>query len=61
MAETLTVTAEVELPRPPNFMRYQGGTIPVGDLSDEDLRRIGEAWTEALLQRAREQREEGAT
>lgn len=58
MPEKVKVEADVQVPKVPNFLLYPGGgKIRVGDVQDTSLRRIGEAWTEALLQRAREQRE----
>ena len=50
------VHAKIEVPRVPNFILYDGGKFRVGELSDEDLTRIGAAWTEALIARAEEQR-----
>ena len=56
MSTLITVRAMIQVPRVPNFIIYEGGQLQVGELSDEDLRRIGVVWTEALLERAREQR-----
>lgn len=50
-----TVHADVNLPRVPNFLTFaEGGTISIGDITDESLRMIGAEWTEALLKRAEE-------
>ncbi len=51
----IQVRAKIEVPRVPNFILYDGGKFRLGELSDEDLRRIGVAWTEALIARAEEQ------
>lgn len=56
MKTLIKVRALIEVPRVPNFIRYDGGGFRVGELTDEDLRRIGVAWTEALIARAEEQR-----
>lgn len=55
--EGIKVETEVQVPKVPNFLIHEHGKIRVGDVQDTSLRRIGEAWTEALLERAREQRE----
>ena len=53
----LRVTADVECPRVPNFLRMTDGqTLPVSAVDEDGLRRIGEAWTERLIERAAEQR-----
>jgi hypothetical protein len=53
-------TAEVEVPQVPNFLRSTlaplGASIPVDALTEEELRRVGEAWTEALIVNARKMR-----
>lgn len=65
MAEEIeqeSVTVKVEIPMVPNFLRAVGRdiTLPVGDMTDEGLRKLGERWTENLIERAREQRKSGA-
>lgn len=50
------VYAEVEIPKPPNFLRTPSATLPVSAFPDHELRRIGELWTEQLIERAAEQR-----
>lgn len=58
MAEILRVTADVECPRVPNFLRMTDGqTLPLAAVDEDGLREIGAAWTEALIERAREQRD----
>jgi len=52
----LNLTARVKTPRVPNFLLGDGKSTAVGDFTDESLRAIGKLWTEALLERAREQR-----
>lgn len=58
MAETITVKAEVELPRVPNFLRMSGadGTMDVADITDAGLQQIGEGWTAELIANARKRR-----
>ncbi len=58
---TIHVTASVQVPKVPNFLRYPGGTVRVGDIQDESLRRVADAWKEDLLARAAEQRKEKTT
>lgn len=62
----MTSQAQVKLtpvtPRVPNFIRIEEmaaseGKLPVSAFSEAALRRIGEQWTEALIARAKEQRE----
>lgn len=55
--DTLTVPMELEVPRIPNFLRFKGvtsKTISIADLDDEQLARVGELWTDALIERAEE-------
>jgi electron transfer flavoprotein alpha/beta subunit len=57
MPRTLTVQARVEVPRVPNFLLMTDGQkLPVSAATEDDLRLIGKLWTEALIERAREQR-----
>ena len=56
MSTLIKVRAKIEVPRVPNYILYDGGKFQVGELSDEDPRRIGVAWTEALIERAHEVR-----
>lgn len=53
---TITVTADIEVPKVPNFLLYEGGKMAVGDLRDSDLEKLADAWKTALLERAMEQR-----
>lgn len=58
MTQKITVTAQVEIPRVPNFLRMTDGkSLPVYAASEKSLREIGALWTEALVQRAKEQGE----
>ncbi len=47
---------KVETPRVPNFLKFKeiSGKISIAQLTEPDLRDIGEAWTEKLIQRAAE-------
>lgn len=49
---------EYNLPRVPNFIRRVEDDFPVpyGELSDAQIRKIGVAFTKALLERAKVQR-----
>lgn len=60
MSQKITVVAEIVVPKVPNFLRFESGegVISVGDVTDESLRGLGAEWTEALLKRAAEQRDE---
>lgn len=59
----LTCDHNIEMPRVPNFLRGDTAvdhlncvTYPIQSFSDEDLRKVGEAWTAALIEKARERR-----
>lgn len=55
----LNVKAEIEIPRVPNFIRRTDGVMmAVGDFTDDGLREMAVRWTENLLERAKEQRED---
>jgi len=57
--ESMEVRQEVQIPRPPNFLITQlGATIPIQDMSDEQLRVIGSRYTEQLVSAAQEKRGE---
>lgn len=60
MPKEIIVKAIVEIPRVPNFLRTspEGAAFPLRACTDEDLRVIGAAWTEGLIKRAKEQREQ---
>jgi hypothetical protein len=56
---TLTVTAQIQTPFVPNFLRMTDGQmLPLSAVGDAGLRRIGKAWTEELIRRAAEQRKD---
>jgi hypothetical protein len=50
----ITVTADV--PLLPNFIRSGELVLPVEQFSDDILRKLGKAWTEALIEHARKRR-----
>lgn len=59
MGRKIKVTAEVEVPKVPNFLRMSDGqTLPVSAAREDSLRELGRLWTEALIERAKEQRGE---
>lgn len=51
---------QLKIPHTPNFIQSFDGekslVIAIQDLSDEDLRKIGENWTEELIKKAKERR-----
>jgi len=53
---TLTVKAEIEIPKVPNFFRMTDGQlIPVCAIEDEGLKKIGAAWLQSLRENAKRQ------
>ena len=53
--KTITVRACVNVPRVPNYLRIDDDhKLSIADVPDDELRNIGEAWTEALIERAAE-------
>jgi hypothetical protein len=54
MASTfVTVTTQLEVPQVPNFIRTQTGeSMPIRDLTTEQMEAIGKAWTKALIDKA---------
>lgn len=55
----MLVTAPIELPQVPNFVRLtNGSTLPIHQLDDAQLRALGEAWTDALIQHATDKRKD---
>ena len=60
--QILTIKAQVETPRVPNFLRMTDGQmIPISAITDEGLRELGAAWIGELLANARRQREQGSS
>lgn len=58
---TYRVTAEIEIPKVPNFLRMTDGqTLPVSAIDETSLREIGKIWTEALVERSKEPGKHGA-
>lgn len=53
----LGIDLEINLPRPPNFLRtLSDEPVPVQKFSDVQLEEIGRAWTRQLLAHARARR-----
>lgn len=55
----ISVQVKFRLPTLPNFIVLAGNehlSIPIHHASDAELRAIGEAWTEALIERAKRKR-----
>jgi hypothetical protein len=58
----ITVKAQIETPRVPNFFRMTDGQmLPVCAVEDEGLRQIAAAWLEDLRANAKRQRETGSS
>ncbi len=58
--KTIVVTAQVRIPKVPNFLRYgeeETSTIDVADVLASDLRAIGRLWTTELLENSKRRRE----
>ena len=56
---TIQVTASIIVPRTPGFFRLEeqeSATIPIEDVSDDELREIGRLWTEELVEHAQQRR-----
>jgi hypothetical protein len=59
MSEKAKITIKTErtllLPTLPNFLRTEGDeAVPIESLTQEQLREIGQQWTDALLRKARD-------
>lgn len=54
----IRVTAEIIVPRVPNFLIFADGQqkISIADVTDDSLRGLADQWTAALLDRAAELR-----
>lgn len=54
----VTVSAEAQLPMLPNFILFpsSGAKIDVANIVDEDLAKIGQAWSSALVLHAKQRR-----
>lgn len=48
----------VEVPLTPNFIKCGDNTEPISRFTSEELRKIGKEWTDALVVKARERRNE---
>jgi len=55
--KTITVKADVETPKVPNFfIQPDGGKLPIEAVTNEGLREIGEAFTQELVEQAQKKR-----
>lgn len=53
--KTITVTAKIQIPMPPNFLRDEdGNAIGIEAIQESGLREIGKEWTEELVERAKQ-------
>ena len=48
--------AEIVVPQVPNFIKMDGVSHSIADFSDEELKKIAEAWKQRLIERAAEVR-----
>lgn len=49
----VTVTTQLEVPQVPNFIRTKTGeSVPIRDLTREQLEAIGKAWAQELIDKA---------
>ena len=54
MPKIIHVTEEIQVPSLPSFL-YSislNRSIPIGDMDDEDLKKIGDEWTKELIKKA---------
>lgn len=58
MGQRINVTADVEVPEVPNFLRFSdgSGTIDIADVTDDALRGLGSVWVTELLNNANTRR-----
>lgn len=58
MSQRINVTADVEVPKVPNFLRFSdgSGTIDIADVTDDALRGLGSVWVTELLNNANTRR-----
>lgn len=52
---------QIEIPRPPNFIRTDYKTIPIENFTDEELRDIGKEWTDNLIKNAHQRKKSPKT
>jgi hypothetical protein len=53
--KTITVRASVDVPKVPNYLIIDSDhKLSIADVPDDELKYIGQAWTEALIERAAE-------
>ena len=51
------ISIEIDLPSLPNFIKAKDGksVIPIREFTEEELLKIGEEWTKALIKKSKEQ------
>ncbi len=54
---TVEMSLDIKIPSVPNFVKACNKSIPIEDLSDEQLERLGEAWVKKLIAKAQSRRE----
>lgn len=58
MDKTCRVSTVVQLPIVPSYLRIDhDNSVTIGSLDDRELKELGELWTEALIEKAKKQRE----
>lgn len=53
----IKVDLNIKIPTIPNFLNVEDRndiSIPISEISEEDLRKIGEEWTEKLVKKSKE-------
>jgi hypothetical protein len=53
MSTKIEIKLDVEVPKVPNFLITPAGTVPIYAVTEDALRQLGAAWTEALVERAK--------
>ena len=55
MTKIIRVTAEVEIPKTPNFLRMTDGQVlPLSAIDEASLRSVAKKWTEELIEKSRQ-------
>ncbi len=58
---TVNLSSPIKVPFVPNFLITElGAVVPIGAFSDDELTRVGRAWTANLLEQARHRRRDVA-
>ena len=52
----IQIKIQCECPQVPNYLMTPNGKVPITAVTEEALKQLGAAWTEALIMRARQMR-----